>query len=297
MSNTSDPPPPYECYDSTGLGPRLSLPTNSEPSYGTETAPEDDHPILYPPTLLELLQSSPIESNDSSEGSEGGVDADDEWSLSQTTFSDSSLNHNYIQSGPIVATRDLHENCHQPCCCDCQDCTGYDSSGNSVYSFNDDFQLNGDFNTESIGMEDVMRGEPEDLPSSNSQWGEEDIAGDMYMNSPMLLDFLIQSIAPPIEAAIALSYANAWGADSDSTATHEAPTPGPSRTQNAMFYDHAIYTQSHIYSNFPTRYDSPPNALSDPPATPSLSRVRADAELVLRYNSPSSRHHPYKQNM
>ncbi|KAG8701763.1 hypothetical protein FRC08_003916, partial [Ceratobasidium sp. 394] len=57
---------------------------------------------------------------------------------------------------------------------------------------NDDFQLNGDFDTESIGMEDVMRGEPEDLPSSNSQWGEEDIAGDMYMNSPMLLDFLIQ---------------------------------------------------------------------------------------------------------
>ncbi|KAG9085990.1 hypothetical protein FRC06_003329 [Ceratobasidium sp. 370] len=187
MSDISDPPPPYERYDSTDPGPRPSISASLEISYETENTPEDsqdDHHILDPVILLQLSQSPQTESDASSEESRSGVDADDEWSPSQTVFSGSVLSSGHVRyRADVFATLNLH---------DCTDCVGYDSCGDSICSFDDDFGRDGVPSTERTGMEGIVRGALDDILLCDSQGKEEGVEDDGDISSPMSLDVFIQ---------------------------------------------------------------------------------------------------------
>ncbi|KAG9102930.1 hypothetical protein FRC06_000781 [Ceratobasidium sp. 370] len=268
MSTTSDPPQPYEQHAPTSPVP---LPS-PESSYDLESIPgdfNDDYPTFHPAAVLVLVRSPHIGASDISEGSLDGANADDEFSLHDGTCSESSVSDIHFTGSEMGNVNDEgasqggggHSNSSNHCTHSKIDRRKRDGDG-IIHS---NSEVEDHYGDELSSMEGIAPDQPEGYQPSYSSFskGKSRDVNDIDSGSPMSLDIFIHRAAPEptyFHGDAAFPY---LAPTMPLISPYRTPEPGPSR----MYY--------------------PPIA--------SASRVRANPKLVLRYDPPSSRHHPYKR--
>ncbi|KAG9126693.1 hypothetical protein FRC07_002348 [Ceratobasidium sp. 392] len=244
MSPFNNPPP----HGPTTRSRCGSILASSEASSDFETksgCSDDDRPVLDAATLLLILQSPRIFPLDLSQGSDFGLDADDELSAPHGMPSDFSLNDG-LESPP-------HNENFQA-----GRLPRYEEIVNALSSSDQGDQDNQD---------------DQDSQDNQDNQGDQDDQGDQLDDSDSE-SCMSPDVLTEVDETRDLTPFDLYD-DYRSLGFKKSHTPAPIDTQNL--------------TNSEPLYNTEGLATTCSPSAPS----RASGALVLRFNSPSARHHPY----